>query len=96
MFGNAGREYMEKYGVTKEQLAKIAMKNHNHSANNPYSQFRDTCTLVIQTPELSLSNCFKYRMRFLTLVRCTNPSHCYNVAQHRMVLPVLLSLLSLL
>jgi len=45
MFGNAGREHMEKYGTTKEQFAKIAEKNHRHSVNNPYSQFRDVYTL---------------------------------------------------
>ena len=36
---------MEKYGTTKEQFAKIAVKNHLHSKNNPYSQFRDEYTL---------------------------------------------------
>jgi acetyl-CoA acetyltransferase len=36
---------MEKYGTTKEQFAKIAVKNHRHSKNNPYSQFRDEYTL---------------------------------------------------
>ncbi len=41
MFGNAGREHMEKYGTTAEQFAKIGAKNHKHSVNNPYSQFRD-------------------------------------------------------
>ena len=45
MFGNAGREHMEKYGTTLRQFAKIAEKNHRHSANNPYSQFRDIYTL---------------------------------------------------
>eukprot|EP00294_Goniomonas_avonlea_P001376 CAMPEP_0114554198 /NCGR_PEP_ID=MMETSP0114-20121206/8083_1 /TAXON_ID=31324 /ORGANISM="Goniomonas sp, Strain m" /LENGTH=549 /DNA_ID=CAMNT_0001739231 /DNA_START=17 /DNA_END=1666 /DNA_ORIENTATION=+ len=45
IFGNAGREHMEKYGTTAEQIAKIAMKNHRHSVNNPYSQFRDDYTL---------------------------------------------------
>jgi len=45
MFGNAGREHMEKYGTTKEHFAKIAYKNHKHSVNNPYSQFRDEYTL---------------------------------------------------
>ena len=44
-FGNAGREHMEKYGTTKEQFAKIAEKNHRHSVNNPYSQFRDEYSL---------------------------------------------------
>ena len=37
MFGNAGREYMERYGVKAESFARIAEKNHRHSANNPYS-----------------------------------------------------------
>jgi sterol carrier protein 2 len=45
MFGNAGREHMEKYGTTKEQFAKIAHKNHKHSVNNPYSQFQDEYSL---------------------------------------------------
>ncbi|MCH2170282.1 lipid-transfer protein [Myxococcota bacterium] len=45
MFGNAGREYMERYGVKAESFARIGEKNHRHSANNPYSQFRDVYTL---------------------------------------------------
>ena len=45
MFGNAGREHMEKYGTTKEQFAKIGWKNHKHSVNNPYSQFQDEYSL---------------------------------------------------
>lgn len=45
MFGNAGREYMERYGVTAETFARIGEKNHRHSVNNPYSQFQDQYTL---------------------------------------------------
>ena len=45
MFGNAGIEHMERYGTTAEQFAKIGWKNHKHSVNNPYSQFRDEYTL---------------------------------------------------
>ncbi len=45
MFGNAGREHMEKYGTTAEQFAKIGWKNHKHSVNNPYSQFQDEYSL---------------------------------------------------
>ncbi|MBW3667894.1 MAG: lipid-transfer protein [Actinobacteria bacterium] len=45
MFGNAGREYMERYGATRETFAKIAVKNHRHSVNNPNSQFRDEYSL---------------------------------------------------
>jgi acetyl-CoA acetyltransferase len=45
VFGNAGREYMERYGVTVEAFARIGEKNHRHSTNNPYSQFRDEYSL---------------------------------------------------
>jgi acetyl-CoA acetyltransferase len=45
MFGNAGREHMEKYGTTAEQFAKVGWKNHKHSVNNPYSQFQDEYSL---------------------------------------------------
>lgn len=36
---------MEKYGTTKTHFAKVAWKNHLHSVNNPYSQFRDEYSL---------------------------------------------------
>lgn len=45
LFGNAGREHMDKYGTTEEHFAKIAWKNHKHSVNNPYSQFQDEYSL---------------------------------------------------
>ncbi|MBW2275533.1 MAG: lipid-transfer protein, partial [Deltaproteobacteria bacterium] len=45
MFGNAGREHMEKYGTKPEHFAKIGWKNHKHSVNNPYSQFQDEYSL---------------------------------------------------
>jgi len=45
MFGNAGREYMEKYGAKIEDFAEIARINHEHSKRNPYSQFQDEYTL---------------------------------------------------
>ncbi|TDI98033.1 MAG: lipid-transfer protein [Deltaproteobacteria bacterium] len=52
MFGNAGREHMERYGTTAEQFAKIGWKNHKHSVNNPYSQFQDEYTLeqILEAP----------------------------------------------
>src|ERR1043166_2566777 len=31
MFGGAGREHMQKYGTTKEQLAKVAVKERPHA-----------------------------------------------------------------
>src|SRR5207253_10399111 len=45
VFGNAGREHMERYGTTAEQFAKIGEKNHRHSVDNPRSQFRDEYSL---------------------------------------------------
>jgi sterol carrier protein 2 len=45
IFGNAGREHMEKYGSTPMHFAKIGHKNHRHSVNNPYSQFQDEYSL---------------------------------------------------
>jgi len=45
LFGNAGREYMEKYGAKSEDFAEIGRINHVHSANNPYSQFQDQYSL---------------------------------------------------
>ncbi|EOD44295.1 putative non-specific lipid-transfer protein [Neofusicoccum parvum UCRNP2] len=44
LFGNAGREYIEKYGAKKEDFAEIARVNHEHSKRNPYSQFQDEYT----------------------------------------------------
>ncbi|KAJ3541809.1 hypothetical protein NMY22_g3746 [Coprinellus aureogranulatus] len=41
LFDNGAQEYFNKYGGGVEHLAKIASKNHKHSKNNPYSQFRD-------------------------------------------------------
>jgi acetyl-CoA acyltransferase len=41
MFGNAGREHMERYGSEADHYAWIGWKNHKHSVNNPYAQFQD-------------------------------------------------------
>lgn len=45
MFGNAGRDHMQKYGSTPDHFAWIGWKNHKHSVNNPYAQFQDEYTL---------------------------------------------------
>ncbi|EYE97848.1 putative sterol carrier protein [Aspergillus ruber CBS 135680] len=52
MFGNAGREYMEKYGAKLEDFAEIARVNHEHSKRNPYSQFQTEYSLeqVVKSP----------------------------------------------
>lgn len=52
LFGNAGREHMERYGTTREQFARIAEKNHRHSSNNPYAQFQTVYSLddILEAP----------------------------------------------
>ncbi|OAA46190.1 nonspecific lipid-transfer protein precursor [Metarhizium rileyi] len=54
MFGNAGREYIEKYGAKPEDFAEIARVNHAHSPKNPYSQFQQVYTLdqIMQAPKI--------------------------------------------
>ncbi|KAJ5651459.1 uncharacterized protein N7484_005182 [Penicillium longicatenatum] len=44
-FGNAGQEYMEKYGAAAEDFAEIARISHEHSQRNPYAQFRTKYSL---------------------------------------------------
>ena len=45
MFGNAGRDHMQKYGSKPEHYAWIGYKNHKHSTGNPYAQFQTEYTL---------------------------------------------------
>lgn len=44
-FGYAAAEHMARYGTTAEQLARVAVKNHEHSTRNPYAQFQHPLTL---------------------------------------------------
>jgi acetyl-CoA acetyltransferase len=63
MFGNGGRDHMEKYGTKPETFAKIAVKNHRHSVNNPRAQYREA---------FSLEEILASRMVYepLTLLQC--------------------------
>ncbi|CAG9996229.1 unnamed protein product [Clonostachys byssicola] len=53
-FGNAGREYMQKYGATAEDFAEIGRVSHEHSQNNPYAQFRQSYTTkeILDSPTI--------------------------------------------
>lgn len=63
-FGQAGLEHMRKYGSKAEHFAKIALKNHKHSINNPNSQLQKEHSLdEILDPE---GNVFE----FLTKPQC--------------------------
>ena len=37
-------DYMNKYGLTREELAQVAVKNHYHGARNPYAHFQNEIT----------------------------------------------------
>lgn len=39
LYAMIARVYMEKYGLTREELAQVPIKNHKHSVNNPNAQY---------------------------------------------------------
>lgn len=39
------RAHMQKYGLTREQCAKVAVKNHDNGALNPLAQYRNRVTV---------------------------------------------------
>ncbi len=39
LYAMMARVYMEKYGLTREELAQVPIKNHKHSVNNPNAQY---------------------------------------------------------
>ncbi|MCX2929876.1 thiolase family protein [Mycobacterium sp. CVI_P3] len=45
VFAQAGSEYARRHGVTAEQFAMVAVKNHQNSVHNPYAQYRKVFTL---------------------------------------------------
>ncbi|MPY77852.1 MAG: Nonspecific lipid-transfer protein [Actinophytocola sp.] len=44
-FGHAAAEHMRRHGTTPEQLASVAVKNHEHSTRNPLAQFQEPYSL---------------------------------------------------
>lgn len=45
LFASAAEEHMRRYGTTAEDLARVAVKNHEHSTRNPLAQFQRPFTL---------------------------------------------------
>jgi acetyl-CoA acyltransferase len=66
-FGGAGAVYAEKYGMSTDVFARIAVKARKHAANNPYSVFRDPISLddVLGSPKI---------YDFLTRLQCCPPT----------------------
>lgn len=45
IYASVASRYMHDYGLTREQLSKIPVKNHKNGAKNPKAQFRKEITL---------------------------------------------------
>lgn len=39
LYAMMARVYMHRYGLTREELAQVPIKNHRHSIHNPYAQY---------------------------------------------------------
>ncbi len=39
LYAMMARVYMDKFGLTREELAQVPIKNHKHSVHNPYAQY---------------------------------------------------------
>ncbi|MFZ5564599.1 MAG: thiolase family protein, partial [Thermodesulfobacteriota bacterium] len=55
IYAMGARLHMDKYGLTQRQLAIVSAKNHNHSVNNPYAQYRKPFTVeeVLAAPPIA-------------------------------------------
>jgi len=54
LFGGAGRDYLNRYGIKRETFARISVKARQHAARNPLAVFRQTVTLdeVMASPQV--------------------------------------------
>ncbi len=52
IYAAGARMHMSKYGTTKEQFARIAVKNHNNGSLNPHAQYRERYTIeeILDSP----------------------------------------------
>jgi len=55
IYAAAARAHMQKYGTTKEQFARIAVKNHDNGSLNPHAQYRERYSLeeILASPAIS-------------------------------------------
>src|SRR5690606_469537 len=53
-FGAAEATYAERYGMSEDVFAQVAVKARKHAANNPYAVFRDPVTVdeVLSSPRI--------------------------------------------
>ena len=55
LYAMRAKRYMEEYGVTAEQLAKVVVKSRKHAALNPIAQYRKETTVeaVLNSPMIA-------------------------------------------
>jgi len=55
MYAYYTRTYMERFGLTQEHFAKIAVKSHKNGAQNPHAQYQQVVTLdeVLQSGDVA-------------------------------------------
>lgn len=55
LYAMRAKRYMEEYGVTPEQLAKVVVKSRKHAALNPIAQYRKEITIeeVLNSPMIA-------------------------------------------
>lgn len=55
LYAAVARDHMRRYGTTKEQFAKVAVKNHYHGSLNPHAQYREVYTLeeILESPPVA-------------------------------------------
>ncbi len=68
-FGGAGKEYMDRYGVTSSIFAKVRAKASRHAANNPLALFRK-----VVTPEEVLASPMVFPQAGLTRLMACPPT----------------------
>jgi acetyl-CoA acetyltransferase len=55
LYAAVAREHTRRYGTTKEQFARVAVKNHYHGSLNPHAQYREVYTLeqILESPPVA-------------------------------------------
>jgi acetyl-CoA acetyltransferase len=55
IYAAGARAHMARYGTTKEQFAKVAVKNHNNGSLNPHAQYRERYSLeeIMDSPPVA-------------------------------------------
>src|SRR5688572_3777066 len=82
LFARIAEAYEKRYGLTEQQLAQVAVKNHAHARLNPHAQMRDS-TLTLKdactaseanprfAPPLKVTDCSQITDGAAALVLCS-------------------------